>query len=48
VSFARIETKPTIDCTAPLELIFATGERLRIGKGADAATLQLIVSALRA
>ena len=48
VSFARIETKPTTDCAAPLELIFATGECLRIAKGADAATLQVIVSALRA
>jgi len=48
VSFARIETKLATEYVAPLELIFAGGERLRIAKGADAATLQLIVSALRA
>jgi hypothetical protein len=49
VSFARIETKAAPDwCASPLELIFATGERLRVGKGADAATLQLLVAALRA
>jgi hypothetical protein len=48
VSFARIETKPATEWAAPLELIFTTGEYLRIARGADAATLQLIVSALRA
>ena len=48
VSFARIETKPAPDGAAPLELIFATGERLRVAKGADAGLLQLIVSAVRA
>ena len=48
VSFARIETKPASDCTAPLELIFVTGERLRISKDADSALLQLIVAAVRA
>ena len=47
VSFARIETKPAPDCTAPLELIFVTGERLRVAKGADAALVQLLVAALR-
>lgn len=31
-----------------LELVFATGERLRIGAGADAATLRTVVETLRA
>ena len=48
VSFARIETKPATESESVLELIFATGERLRIGKGADANLLQSIVVALRA
>ena len=38
MSFARIETNKAPEA-APLELIFATGERLRVAKGADAATL---------
>ena len=48
VGFALIETKPVPDCAAPLELIFPGGERLRISRGADAATLQLVMAALRA
>lgn len=48
VSFARIETKPATECGVPLELIFATGERLRIARDADGALLQLIVAAIRA
>ena len=48
VRFALVETKPAQDCAAPLELIFTSGERLRISRGADAATLQLVVAALRA
>lgn len=48
VRFALIETKPAADCAAPLELVFTGGERLRICPGADAATLQLIVAAMRA
>jgi hypothetical protein len=35
-------------CAAPLELIFAGGERLRISRGADVAILQLVLAALRA
>jgi hypothetical protein len=31
-----------------LELVFATGERLRIHNGADAATLRLALEAIRA
>jgi hypothetical protein len=48
VRFALVETKPAPDCAAPLELIFAGGERLRISRGFDAATLQLVVAAFRA
>ena len=32
---------------AALELVLATGERLRIGAGADAATLRLVLGILR-
>lgn len=48
VRFALVETKPAPDGAAPLELIFTGGERLRISRGADAATLQLILAAIRA
>jgi hypothetical protein len=48
VRFALIETKPAPDCAAPLELIFISGERLRISPGVDAGTLQLVMAALRA
>jgi len=33
---------------AQLELVLASGERLRIGAGVEAATLRLVVEALRA
>ena len=33
---------------AALELVLATGERLRIGAGADAATLRIVLEVLRA
>lgn len=48
VRFALVETRPARDCAAPLELIFTGGERLRISPGVDAATLQLVMAALRA
>ena len=48
VRFALIETKPVSECAAPLELVFTGGERLRILRGVDAATLQLVMAALRA
>jgi transposase-like protein len=48
VRFALVETKPARDCAAPLELIFTSGERLRISPGIDAVTLQLVMAALRA
>ncbi len=48
VRFALVETKLAQDCAAPLELIFTSGERLRISPGVDAATLRLVMAALRA
>lgn len=48
VSFALVETRPSAHPEVPLELIFTSGERLRISPGADAATLQMVVAALRA
>ena len=48
VRFALIETKTAPDSAAPLELVFTSGERLRIFGGADAAILQLVLTALRA
>jgi hypothetical protein len=33
---------------APLELVFATGERLRIGPGVDITTLRAVLDVLRA
>ncbi|HEY6343437.1 MAG TPA: transposase [Bryobacteraceae bacterium] len=48
VRFALIETKSEPAGTVPLELIFTNGERLRISQGADAAILQLVLTAVRA
>jgi hypothetical protein len=48
VDFARIETRPAASGESPLELVFVTGERLRIGKGVDTATLQSALVAIRA
>jgi hypothetical protein len=42
---ARRQDHPT---EAVLELVLATGERLRIGTGVDAATLRTVLDALRA
>jgi hypothetical protein len=42
------ETKPAPDLAAPLDLVFTSGERLRISRGADAAILQLVLAAIRA
>ena len=51
VRFALVERggvrqEPTTE--ASLELVLATGERLRIGAGVDAATLRTVLDALRA
>ena len=48
VRFALVETKPAADCAAPLELVFVSGERLRIFRDTDAATLQMALTAIRA
>ena len=45
VRFALVETKPTEEEVLPIELIFASGERLRIPH--DAATLKLVLAVLR-
>jgi hypothetical protein len=42
---ARRQNRPT---EAVLELVLATGERLRIGAGVDATTLRTVLDALRA
>jgi transposase-like protein len=44
VQFAELKT---VASPAPLELLLASGERLRIANGVDAATLRLVVEALR-
>jgi transposase-like protein len=45
VQFALLKTVAGV---APLELCLANGERLRIANGVDAATLRLVLDALRA
>lgn len=48
VRFALLETKTQSEGTAPvLELVFSTGERLRIGTGVNAATLRVVLEAVR-
>jgi transposase-like protein len=44
VQFALLKT---VASAAPLELLLANGERLRIANGVDAATLRLVLDALR-
>lgn len=44
VQFALLKT---VAGTAPLELVLASGERLRIANGVDAATLRVVLDALR-
>ena len=45
VRFALVETKPVVEAASPLELIMASGDRLRIPS--DAATLKLVLAVLR-
>ncbi len=45
VRFALVETKPTEEEATPIELILASGERLRIPQ--DAAALKLVLAVLR-
>jgi len=48
VRFAVLETKTaSAERPAALELVLNGGERLRIGAGVDAATLQLVLDAVR-
>ena len=50
VRFALVErgsVSPDSNAPAGLELMLATGERLRIGAGVDAATLRTVVEVLR-
>jgi transposase-like protein len=51
VRFALVErgaAPPDSGAQAELELVLATGERLRIGAGVDAGTLRTVLQALRA
>jgi len=45
VRFALVETEPTVETPLPLELLLASGDRLRIP--CDAATLKLVLTVLR-
>ena len=48
VRFALLETRPPESGTAPaLELVLRSGERLRIGAEVDAATLRMVLEAVR-
>jgi hypothetical protein len=45
IRFALVETKPAVETPPPLELLLASGDRLRIRS--DAATLKLVLTVLR-
>jgi putative transposase len=45
IRFALVETKPASETAPPIELMLASGDRLRIPH--DAATLKLVLAALR-
>ena len=50
VRFALVESRaprPELPAEALLELVLVTGERLRIGAGADTATLRSVLNILR-
>jgi transposase-like protein len=48
VRFALLQTKAaTTDAAPTIELVLSTGERLRIANGVDAATLRLVLDAVR-
>ena len=47
VRFALLETKEYAEMPASLELVLATGERLRIGNQVNEATLRLVLDAVR-
>ena len=48
VRFALVETASANKTAEPLELILATGERLRIAAGVDVTKLRAVLEALRA
>jgi transposase-like protein len=49
VQFALLETRPTVTGSAisAFELVLTNGERLRIGKEVDAATLRMVLEVVR-
>jgi hypothetical protein len=51
VRFALVERRrlpePCSGSNAEMEVVFATGERLKIRSGVDAATLRMVIEALR-
>jgi transposase-like protein len=49
VQFALLETRPTDtgSTTCAFELVLTSGERLRIGNEADAATLRMVLEVVR-
>jgi len=49
VQFALLETRPTDtgSVTSTFELVLTSGERLRIGKEVDAATLRMVLEIVR-
>ena len=49
VQFALLETRPTdtSSTTSAFELVLTSGERLRIGNEVDAATLRMVLEAVR-
>jgi hypothetical protein len=47
LKFALVERGPAANTGSGLELALATGERLRITAGADAATLRMVLAVLR-
>lgn len=47
VRFALVETKGSTETPAALELVLVNGERLRIGKEVNEATLRLVLDTVR-
>jgi transposase-like protein len=49
VQFALLETRPTDtgSTSSALELVLTSGERLRVGKEVDAATLRMVLDVVR-
>jgi transposase-like protein len=47
VRFALLESRPSGDMAPAIELVLTTGERLRMGNQVTAATLRLVLDAVR-